>query len=551
MNAEPDAAGLSPSRGWLLGLFALALALRGGSAWFASTGSPFWSQVNVDDRAYHEWALRIAGGQWSDGEVFFLSPLYPYALGALYRLFGASMGLAVVLQCILSAAMIPILAALGGRLFGSRAGLLTGLLGAFYGPLIFFSECLLSETLHLFLVCAGLLQLQRAASQGRLATAFGAGGLLGLAAVARAYFLASGVLLGLWLWWMVRQQPGRRALPMCFALGLLLALAPSALHNRWAGGSVVLVNSSGGINFFLGNHAGANGRIHPPPGVSVEGLLTPDKMRETFALKAQTETGQTMGAAELSSHYYSEARAWMLRHPGDWLSLLGLKLRQVVEAFEYPGDRNAYQAQRWSPILRWTPVGWTLVLSLAVGACCMSTVRQRGVGLVHVINGLGLVVLLAFLVTDRFRLVLIPGCLLLAGIGADGLMRARGESPRLGAMGRLLVLATVSLSLSIGAGRPKESYMSHYNLALKYDLRGDLVQSETCLRDSLLMRPGFMRGHLKLAEVLQGLGRASEAQAEVQIARRLAREQGIRLGPEGGRGSQAGSGEGRGSPPKR
>ena len=59
------------------------------------------------------------------------------------------------------------------------------------------------------------------------------------------------------------------------------------------------------------------------------------------------------------------------------------------------------------------------------------------------------------------------------------------------------------------------------------------------------MRPGFMRGHLKLAEVLQGLGRKSEAQAEVQIARRLAREQGIRLGPEGGRGSQAGNAEGR------
>ncbi len=178
----------------------------------------------------------------------------------------------------------------------------------------------------------------------------------------------------------------------------------------------------------------------------------------------------------------------------------------------------------------------------------MPAARRRGVGLVHVINGIGLVVLLAFLVTDRFRLVLIPGCLLLAGIGADGLMRARGESPKLGAMGRLLVLATVSLSLSIGAGRPKESYMSHFNLALKYDLRRNLVQSETCLRESILMRPGFMRAHLKLAEVLQSLGRQSEAQAEAQIGRRLAREQGIRLDSKGGPESQAGSGL---TPPKR
>jgi len=548
LNAESSAEVSPLSRHRLLWLFALALALRWANVWFASRGSPYWSQVNVDDRAYHEWALRIAAGHLSDGEVFFLSPLYPYVLGALYSLTGASMGLAVVLQCVLSAATVSILAALGGRLFGSRAGLLTGLLGAFYGPLIFFSECLLSETLHLLLVCAGLLQLQRTATGGRFSSAFSAGCLLGLAAVARAYFLASAALLGLWLLWVVRQKPGKRGLAMGFALGLLLALAPSALHNRRAGGDAVLVSSSGGVNFYLGNHIGANGRIHPPPGVPLEGLLTPGRMRETFTAKAQEETGRALGANALSRHYYAKARHWISSHPADWIALLGLKLRQVVEAFEYPGDRNAYQAQRWSPILRWTPVGWALVLSLAVGACLMPATRQKPAGMVHVINGVGLTVLLAFLVTDRFRLVLIPGCLLLAGLGADGLMRYRRGGPSTGWGVRLLILATFGLSLGLGAGRPKDSYMSHFNLALKYEVLGDLDQSETSLRESIRLRPSFMRGHGKLAEILQSLGRQAEAQAEAQTARRLAREQGVRLRLQG---SHAESEEGGFGPPKR
>jgi hypothetical protein len=229
----------------------------------------------------------------------------------------------------------------------------------------------------------------------------------------------------MWLLIVVRPRPGKRALPLGYALGLLLALAPSALHNRGAGGDAVLVSSSGGVNFYLANHVGANGRIHPPPGVPFEGILTPDKMRETFAAKAYEETGRNLGAKDLSSHYYAKALRWMSRHPVDWIALLGLKLRHVVEAFEYPGDRNAYQAQRWSPVLRWTPVGWALVLSLAVGACLLPAARQRGATMVHVLNGVGLAVLLAFLVTDRFRLVLIPGCLLLAGLGADGLLRHR------------------------------------------------------------------------------------------------------------------------------
>ena len=49
--------------------------------------------------------------------------------------------------------------------------------------------------------------------------------------------------------------------------GAALALAPCLAHNLAAAGDPVLVTASAGANLVLGNHAGATGRYHPPPGL--------------------------------------------------------------------------------------------------------------------------------------------------------------------------------------------------------------------------------------------------------------------------------------------
>ena len=59
--------------------------------------------LRLDPLYYHEWALRVAGGDWLGSEAFEMSPLYPYTLGAIYRLFGPDLTLPRVLQAILGA----------------------------------------------------------------------------------------------------------------------------------------------------------------------------------------------------------------------------------------------------------------------------------------------------------------------------------------------------------------------------------------------------------------------------------------------------------------
>ena len=50
--------------------------------------SPFVSILYIDPLWYDEWATRIASGQLLSERPFFLDPLYPYFLGAIFAAFG-------------------------------------------------------------------------------------------------------------------------------------------------------------------------------------------------------------------------------------------------------------------------------------------------------------------------------------------------------------------------------------------------------------------------------------------------------------------------------
>jgi len=94
---------------------------------------------------------------------------------------------------------------------------------------------------------------------------------------------------------------------------------------------------------------------------------------------------------------------------------------------------------------------------------------------------------------------------------------------------RAALLGGVVLTLSLGLswGQPRETYMSHYNLALQYERLGRHWQAEEELRASIELAPRYLAAHSKLVEVLLALGRTREAQEVSQTVRRLARELGL------------------------
>src|SRR5262245_8045191 len=94
--------------------------------------------LRLDPLYYHEWATRIAGGDWLGRDAFEMSPLYPYTLAAVYRIFGENLTAPRVLQALLGSLTCAGLFLLGRRLFGRAAGAVAGTMLAVYGPAIYY-----------------------------------------------------------------------------------------------------------------------------------------------------------------------------------------------------------------------------------------------------------------------------------------------------------------------------------------------------------------------------------------------------------------------------
>ena len=85
-----------------------------------------------------------------------------------------------------------------------------------------------------------------------------------------------------------------------FAAGLAVVLGLNAARNLAVSGHAVAIASHGGLNFYIGNHAGADGTYSPVPGIrpSIAGQAT-DSERV-----AEASFGRPLSPSEVSSYFY-------------------------------------------------------------------------------------------------------------------------------------------------------------------------------------------------------------------------------------------------------
>jgi 4-amino-4-deoxy-L-arabinose transferase-like glycosyltransferase len=226
---------------------ALALVLVGAAALkllqlLLSHSSPFYEPAVLDAKYYHEWALRIAGGDLLGDGVFYGLPLYPYFLAACYALVGPVVLVPKLAQVALGVATIFLVYRIGERLDTAATGLLAAVLAAFYGPLLFHETLLVPESLAVPLYAAGLylccVFLERP-SLGRGALV---GFVLGVACLTKAGAIP--FVLGFALACLLRPSGagGRLVAPvLALMLTFLATLAPVTLHNVLWGRDTVLL----------------------------------------------------------------------------------------------------------------------------------------------------------------------------------------------------------------------------------------------------------------------------------------------------------------------
>jgi tetratricopeptide (TPR) repeat protein len=502
-------------RPWaLLALFALALLVRL-LALLELHDSILWQVLLGDARAYDQWALEIAGGDWLGPEVFYQAPLYPYVLGGLYTLFGRDLLLVRLLQAALGAGSAVLLAAAGARLFSSRAGLAAGILYALYVPAIWFDLLLQKTALELFLSALLVFRLSARApwSAGRCAVL---GALLALLTLSREN--AAVLLLPLLAACTLAPTAARARLGAALALcgAFLLVLLPVGLRNAHLGGAFLPTAANAGVNFYIGNGLDADGLYRP----LLAGRGHPDAERADATALAERLAGHELTPAQVSATWFRRAWAEIREQPGHFLRLLLRKARLLclrtevmdAEALEVYRDESKSLGALW-PLANF---GFLLPLA-ALGLVRARPARGAALRLALCAACLGLSIVL-FFVTARFRVGLVPFLAPLAGAGLvelPALVRARSW-PALGVPVLAALAANVPLALP---GDPRS--LTYSNLASELLRLDDVVAAERWARAAVERDPASAEAHFNLGLALRGLGRDAQAETPFREALRL------------------------------
>jgi 4-amino-4-deoxy-L-arabinose transferase-like glycosyltransferase len=383
----------------------------------------------VDSAEYVRLAREALGGNVLLGPgLYHLSPLYVYFLAGLLgvadsfpfvRLVQIALGTAAV-GCIFLSARIW---------FGERAAWIAAVLAALTGVFTFYEIVVFQSSIDVFLTAAALYALAAAippedgshrarSGEAPVVSAFRrnstiAGALFGLEFLNRpnVAIAIAGVLILL-----VSTRRWRHATWM--AAGLAMAVAPLVARNAIVTHELAVTSSQGGLNFYIGNHAGATGQYEDVPGVRANMAGQAEDTRKV----AEAAAGRPLTDAQVSSYFTGLALTWILKHPSDAAVLFVRKLALTFNArhqwldYSYP-----YYAYDTGSLLWVLFVGpWVLVPLGSVGVAWLLTGSPGSPGsgsLVWVaFVPLYALSVATFFVAERYRLPLfVPLCVLSGG----------------------------------------------------------------------------------------------------------------------------------------
>ncbi|MCA9252559.1 MAG: glycosyltransferase family 39 protein [Phycisphaerales bacterium] len=486
--------------------------------------SPFFDHPSIDAKLHVDWATAIAEGRNLFEGVYPRAPLYPWLLGILYSIVGVDFVIPRVLAAIMGAGSCGLLYAIAHRYFGRCVAVLAGLVAATYWVSVFFDGELLVEPLTVFLNLLGLWLLVRIERPG-LASWTLAGVCFGLSALNRPNVLLVVPVLACWpiVTYGLKQWREWWLRVLAFGAACVIVILPVTVRNYVKGGEAVLIASNGGFNFYIGNNPQSDGMMAVLPGVR------PDwwgGMQDAASI-AQANMGRKLSAGEVSSFYYRAALRFMRDQPRQAFRLMMHKLRYFWNDVEVPNPHNLYFfADKYTPIVRFLPVSFGLLVPFAFVGVLLSGRRRLvgqfplwGYGLAYMVG------IVAFFVTSRFRLPIVPIVILYASFGLVELLRSIAN--RKWILSAACVLAVVLLWPFLHtediAGL-KDHAVSYCKVARALGEQKRFEEAEAACRSAIEKEPENplayeVEGELKLAQNdlrggIQSLKRAIELDAD-------------------------------------
>ncbi|MBN2565838.1 MAG: tetratricopeptide repeat protein [Candidatus Eisenbacteria bacterium] len=517
-----------------------------------------------------------------------MSPLYPYFLATVYRLFGRDLLLVRMIQAVIGSGSAVLAYVIGRGVFDRRTGVLAGLLTACYGALIFYDGSILMTPLLVFLSLLAVASIIKADASDKPIYYAAGGFALGLAAIGRAAALVSAAVVVVWIVLYHRSDSGSHD-PAGQAAGGVAGSDPTRdrAQGRAAGrdrtkaaearrgraqprtqkqkkathraqqkasvtGSVRALRSAAFVviglmivvvpvtirNYVVArdfvpitSNGGLNfyiGNSEAATGgyARPEGLdIVTDPDGEAIAERA---TGRDLKPSEVSAYWYARARTFIVSHPGDWARLLVRKTVFAVSSYELPQLENYYFQRRYAPLLRLPLPGFAVLGPLGLLGLGLS-LRRRLARLLGLFTVAYLSSIVAFFVVARYRLPVVPLLVILASYAAFELWNwvlARRYLRMSVALSVLVVLAFLVNANLYGIDRTLGFAQPHFRLGIIYAQRGMADEAIHEFERAISLDPRYEKSYLNLGAVLSEGGQTERA---IDVFRRA-----IRLDPSYG-----------------
>jgi len=525
-------------------VFAAALIVRLAYLISYANHLPFVWQPITDSLVYLNKAKELLVTGWLGKDVFFhSSPLYIYFLGVLVRFFPHdALFLAPLVQCLAGSLSCVVVALYASALFDRRVGIVAGIASALYGPLVFFDAELLEISLVIFFVTVLLLCVElyeKSLEKKHLLTA---AVMLGLASLGKPNTLLILPILGLYLWFKSSPRPGRLRLILLWVfLPTMLVIAPFTLRNAIVGRDFVAISSNGGINFYIGNHEGADGIFSLPFEISGmnRSFYEPDNQKAAYSFeeathqRAERDVGRPLRPSEVSNYWFWQGASFWQNHPKEALGLLLRKTLLLVNRYEIPNHSNYYLSRAMIFPLRLAFLDYWLLLPMAVAGLALALFKKRRLGfLPWYLMGYG-ISLLPFFIAERYRLPLIPGLLALgayflvetAGTLADGMTAGRWKPAALWVGFGVFAIMLVLTHLPNQLNETRFLASAHISVGTSYSVQKKYRDAQRHFEQACLLDPAdtACRRNLILARYYLNGGKPVTSE-DIAAANRLCRE---------------------------
>ena len=182
------------------------------------------------------------------------------------------------------------------------------------------------------------------------------------------------------------------------------------MHNAVIARDPVFLSAHSGINLWLGNNPEATGYPHFPGLHAGQTAM----LRDSIQL-AESALGRSLKRSEVSAYWTGKARAYIAGNFGAWLKLMGRKIANFWNAFEYD-DLGVIENLRAQGIVI-PGLRFGLVAALAIPGIFLSLPQWRKSRWLLAAILLHLLAVIPTFVTERYRLAIVPGLLIFAAFG--------------------------------------------------------------------------------------------------------------------------------------